>query len=128
MIYSRINPNSTLPYGGGEYESKAGLDPFQIVLIVVCVALAIGLIVALIVLLYYGRWENFRSIQMKRAKFKSPFLFEFFFILFHSLIAQTELLRNSRKQVRQEAEQEDEAFVRRPAWLPEGGSTSKQAQ
>ena len=33
----------------------AGLDPFQIVLIVVCVSLAIGLIVALIVLLKYGR-------------------------------------------------------------------------
>jgi hypothetical protein len=52
---------------------------------------------------------------MKGAKFKSPLLFEFFFILFHSLLPQTELLRNSRKQVRQEAEQEDEAFVRRPA-------------
>lgn len=31
------------------------LDTFQIVLIVVCVALAIGLIVALIVLLKYGK-------------------------------------------------------------------------
>ena len=41
-------------YGEGNV-NKAGLDTFQIVLIVVCVALAIGLIVALVVLLRYGK-------------------------------------------------------------------------
>ena len=51
-----MNYNSTQTFPGGEGGSpNGGLDPFQIVLIVVCVALAIGLIVALVVLLYYGR-------------------------------------------------------------------------
>jgi hypothetical protein len=47
--------NSTLDYTDGGPMKTAGLDPFQIVLIVVCVSLAIGLLVALIVLLKYGR-------------------------------------------------------------------------
>ena len=56
FIICRMNYNSTQTFPGGEGGSpNGGLDPFQIVLIVVCVALAIGLIVALVVLLYYGR-------------------------------------------------------------------------
>ena len=47
-----MNYNSTQTFPGGEGGSNGGLDPFQIVLIVVCLALAIGLIVALVVLLY----------------------------------------------------------------------------
>lgn len=56
--YFRANYNSTTTFPGDVGSSGGGMDPFQIVLIVVCVALAIGLIVALVVLLYYGRLVN----------------------------------------------------------------------
>ncbi|XP_057370604.1 uncharacterized protein LOC130691648 isoform X2 [Daphnia carinata] len=66
---TEVNYNSTTTFPGGDGSSNGGgLDPFQIVLIVVCVALAIGLIVALIVLLYYGRISCCGTAGNKFAK------------------------------------------------------------
>lgn len=46
---------TTILYGEGENVNKGGLETFQIVLIVVCIALALGLIIALLILLKYGK-------------------------------------------------------------------------
>ncbi|KAK4018928.1 hypothetical protein OUZ56_000963 [Daphnia magna] len=65
---TEANYNSTTTFPGDVGSSGGGMDPFQIVLIVVCVALAIGLIVALVVLLYYGRISCCGTAGNKFAK------------------------------------------------------------